>query len=1010
MLQDLTDLDFDTYFDVASSNQQPPQQQQQNPRDILYHNDQQQEQQQPTSINALLNGSNVNTNRQLYHQYNQEQQNFDIFDWNLTPQPQSNQSTMQMSPLNSPQPSSDGYTSNSLSPQMVDSPPLYSYNQHIQDEASKALAGFFGKKPMFSSHLHNVPGINIPTTPTTENVPSSSNLPSPPLEDNMFSGAFIAIDQWSQFKESNGVHPLDTNQHETRNWRKTLTRHQQLQQPTSNFLERNRFLEPGKQLKKVAHNAIERRYRNNINDRIQELQNVVPALCKARLRDKGDEDNSSVESGGEEGSEEIVGGVEVAKKLNKATILRKATEYIQFLKNTNDSTEQENMMLQQIIAQMPGGNDVLAHFLRQKSEFERFEQDRLAQERREAQEREKAERQRILRERAAQRAALAQLLPKPERRPYRRRQSSKNTKVASKKSSPNEDGNGNKTFMAAFLCITLFSLSPSASSNPSSSHHRSTYDIYQSTTTADSRSLDSAASVPADYWKTIRYLVYTSGIIYICLVPILLRWLRPRPISRPKKCLTHHHYASEVSTAWSRLYTNLVCIVNKYSVVKCDPNSAALFDIVACVYAIIRYSLSLLIPRPLLVVFHKRAKPVGCPEELTYVGAWIRLNEVECLGANPGITRLGMFHSCVSMFAQLHKMKRDENHDIYCEQNTVARVYATAALQLELCLPKSISCYITPLCWKRVFSAIKDQKQAIEPDQQVTTKNQLLSVNCHQQVLQMLESRNGFVGSTNEKNCRNVFYSFVLPYVTSPLDLILYWQQVGNIQDCWYSYLNGSRSVFSKKQLEHPLYVSATTTAPGCMLQWWIRVGLALESLSDNAQQEHLDALAEYIRAESPTVSHLSSNLLRRHYAMIYHMLEAASALQTNANADQVPQFLKEAAKYRSASRECIEQIATTSTQFCNENFEASVLVLSTLSVHLRTLKALVTKQQTTTKTLDIQDENKTLLASQFSVYIAELRDQITQDMESPYTKSLLASCKKRIQSYIAHANDTLTL
>lgn len=383
-----------------------------------------------------------------------------------------------------------------------------------------------------------------------------------------------------------------------------------------------------------------------------------------------------------------------------------------------------------------------------------------------------------------------------------------------------------------------------------------------------------------------------------------------------------------------------------------------------------------------------------------------------------------MLHSCVGMLAQLHKMKRDEKHVIYCEANTMARVYATTAMQIELCLPKFISCYITPFCWKRVITAIKDKKtqpkqvadsDIVQNQHQVIT-NQWLSSNCHQQVLQILEVRNGFTSgsNTNETNCsscRNIFYSFVLPYVTSPLDLVLYWQQLGNLQDCWYSYLNGTRPVFSEKQLTHVLSVSATTTAPGHMLQWWVRVGLALESLSHNNQQEHLDALAEYTRAKVPAVSHPSSNLLRRHQTMIYHMLEAATALQTNVNPGQVPNYLQKASKDRRASRECIEQIASTSSYSCNENFEASVLVLSTLSVHLRTLKALVIHQQTTfSKTINIQDKNKTLLASQASIYIAELRDQIMQDMESPYTRSLSAKCKKHIQSYIAQADDTLSL
>lgn len=204
MLQELTDLDFDTYFDVASSNQQ----QQQQSRDILYHDDSQQQQQQNSnSLSSLLNNNNNNRQSSSYHYTQQQgQQNFNLFDWDLNP-PTSHHSAspMQISPISSPQSSSDGYTSHSLSPQMMSSPPLYaSYNgnQHIKDEASKALEGFFAKRTIYSSlnHLHNVPGINIPTTPITENPPiSATNLPSPPL-DNPLSGAFSAIDQWCQLK------------------------------------------------------------------------------------------------------------------------------------------------------------------------------------------------------------------------------------------------------------------------------------------------------------------------------------------------------------------------------------------------------------------------------------------------------------------------------------------------------------------------------------------------------------------------------------------------------------------------------------------------------------------------------------------------------------------------------------------------------------------------------------------------------------------------------------------
>ncbi|PKC07197.1 HLH-domain-containing protein, partial [Rhizophagus irregularis] len=78
--------------------------------------------------------------------------------------------------------------------------------------------------------------------------------------------------------------------------------------------------QPNKQQKKVAHNAIERRYRNNINDRINDLKNVVPALCHLKSKDSKDDDDI-----------DEVDGIPAATKLNKATILRKATEYITYL-------------------------------------------------------------------------------------------------------------------------------------------------------------------------------------------------------------------------------------------------------------------------------------------------------------------------------------------------------------------------------------------------------------------------------------------------------------------------------------------------------------------------------------------------------------------------------------------------------------------------------------------------------------------------------------------------------
>ncbi|CAG8438016.1 16476_t:CDS:2 [Dentiscutata heterogama] len=99
-----------------------------------------------------------------------------------------------------------------------------------------------------------------------------------------------------------------------------------------------------KQQKKVAHNVIERRYRNNINDRINDLKNVVPALC--HLKSKDDDVIEEVD------------GIPAATKTNKATILTKATEYILYLKKNNERIKNENTILKKIIETVPGGAEL----------------------------------------------------------------------------------------------------------------------------------------------------------------------------------------------------------------------------------------------------------------------------------------------------------------------------------------------------------------------------------------------------------------------------------------------------------------------------------------------------------------------------------------------------------------------------------------------------------------------------------------------------------------------------
>ncbi|KAJ1944734.1 hypothetical protein FBU59_002520 [Linderina macrospora] len=118
--------------------------------------------------------------------------------------------------------------------------------------------------------------------------------------------------------------------------------------------------------RKVAHNAIERRYRNNINDRIRDLRNSVPALQHIRPKKKsGVQDDEHTD----DEDDTHVDGVEAATKLNKATILGKATEYIYYLRRNNDQLKRETMYMQDIIRSLPNGENILLGLL-QKAKAE----------------------------------------------------------------------------------------------------------------------------------------------------------------------------------------------------------------------------------------------------------------------------------------------------------------------------------------------------------------------------------------------------------------------------------------------------------------------------------------------------------------------------------------------------------------------------------------------------------------------------------------------------------------
>ncbi|KAI9278890.1 helix-loop-helix DNA-binding domain-containing protein [Phascolomyces articulosus] len=221
-------------------------------------------------------------------------------------------------------------------------------------------------------------------------------------------------------------------------------------------------------IKNKSHNAIERRYRNNINERIAELKAAVPALqhTKQPPPPSTNSTNSNYVPEEDQDSEEYIDGVAVATKINKATIMRKATEYIVHLQNTNEQLNKENQILEQLIHQLPGGIPVLTRYRTMKHQQQK------------------------------------------------QRQQEENEEQQLDFPLENQQGQHhqqNSTFMALFMCLS-FSMDQNMTSSTTSTnpHHRNVF---------DASSPSSPYSSPTyDLWAYIRLTLLIT-----CLVVLLFR-------------------------------------------------------------------------------------------------------------------------------------------------------------------------------------------------------------------------------------------------------------------------------------------------------------------------------------------------------------------------------------------------------------------------------------------------------------------------------------------------------
>ncbi|KAI9263720.1 hypothetical protein BY458DRAFT_491172 [Sporodiniella umbellata] len=398
---------------------------------------------------------------------------------------------------------------------------------------------------------------------------------------------------------------------------------------------------PGRQHKKTAHNAIERRYRNNINDRIAELKNAVPALLYAKVKDNRKRPHKNDEEDDGEDGEEFLDGVAVATKLNKATILRKATEYINYLKKTGQDLKQENEILQRILTQLPGGADILQRYHLQKQERDKELQRQQMVER-------ELEKQQEQQRKAANR----------KRARYNKAHPSDEDGFSSSSSDPVTPPSSNRVFMAMFMAITLFSTSPLSGNPTSAAGH-----VAKTAPVKDMASFFKLESA----WSVVRACV---------LLFVLVQWVWPylrlflfgtslkmkRVHQRTQRTLAKETGAISPGD----LRCQQMCAMLDQAGLM--PKSRG-----GTVLGVMKESLR-------LFVHHYLGYDILYEdEEGSQVYEWIKLNETLCLGGKPAVSRLTLIYTGLCMINCVHLA--EEGH---------TRAYATAAMLFSLAIPQRV--------------------------------------------------------------------------------------------------------------------------------------------------------------------------------------------------------------------------------------------------------------------------------------------------------------------------------
>ncbi|KAM0752369.1 hypothetical protein T439DRAFT_379437 [Meredithblackwellia eburnea MCA 4105] len=131
-----------------------------------------------------------------------------------------------------------------------------------------------------------------------------------------------------------------------------------------------------------GHNAVERRYRNNINNAIATLRDIVPALrhlkplpsMPASRRRASQFTLSSASQAPTPAG--LIDGIPAAKTLSKGSILGKAIEYIQYLQGAREDGAEDIELFKSVVREMVAGGDALVDAFDQRRAAREVEREK----------------------------------------------------------------------------------------------------------------------------------------------------------------------------------------------------------------------------------------------------------------------------------------------------------------------------------------------------------------------------------------------------------------------------------------------------------------------------------------------------------------------------------------------------------------------------------------------------------------------------------------------------------